>query len=67
MNYHTLKLKFQDSMIGYLVSDEVLKWLFAGDYNTYLKRCSILESYVATIIYAKVDKIIKEKEQCKQQ
>lgn len=60
MKYHTLKLKFQDRMIGYRVSDEVLRWLFIPDYNTYLKRCAILESRVAIKIYDKVNQIIKE-------
>lgn len=61
MKYHTLKLKFQDRMIGYRVSDEVFRWLFIPDYNTYLKRCGILEAHVASNIYEKVNQIIKEK------
>ena len=65
MKYHTLKLKFQDRMIGYRVSDEVLRWLFIPDYNTYLKRCAILESRVAIKIYDKVNQIIKENNNAK--
>ncbi len=61
MKYHALKLNFQGRKIGYRVSDEVLKWLFAPDYSTYLKRCSILEAHVASNIYEKVNQIIKEK------
>lgn len=61
MKYHTLKLKFQDRMIGYRVSDEVLRWLFIPDYDTYLKRCDILVSHVAFKLQDKVNQIIKEK------
>ena len=62
MKYHTLKLNFQGRKIGYRVSDEVFRWLFVSDYSTYLKRCSILEVHVASNIYEKVNKIIKENE-----
>ena len=61
MTYHTVKVQFQDRMIRYCLSDEVLRWLFIPDYNTYLKRCDILVSHVTFKMLEKAIQIIKEK------